>query len=125
MSASTVQNQETLLNYFKIANTGNLDKMKAAIREMCTLNYKLHDPSTGKPEVGIDEVISQMEEFSQNNSNLKVEVQDIFSVEDKTATRVTYEWTNKNTGVVTKGMGIVITRFENGKDAEEWQVMTS
>jgi hypothetical protein len=125
MCASTVQNQETLLNYFKIANTGNLEKMKAAIREMCTHNYMLHDPSTGKPEVGIDEVISQMEEFTQNNSNLKVEVQDIFGVGDKTATRVTYEWINKNTDVVTKGMGIVISRFENGKLVEEWQVMAS
>lgn len=58
-----------------------------------------------------------------NISNPKVEIQDIFGTGDKTATRITFEWIDDATQELKKGTGIIISRFENGKFAEDWQVM--
>jgi hypothetical protein len=61
--------------------------------------------------------------FMNSILNPKVDILDIMLEGEKTATRAVYEWTDIQTNETKKGVGIFIHRFENGKIAEEWQVM--
>ena len=114
---------ETLQRWFEVFNTGDLEKMKAVAEELCTPGYILHDPSYPKAEVTLAEFFEGFEPFLKTVHNPKVEIQDVIQEGEKTATRVNYEWQDIKTKEQKKGTGIFIHRFEDGKIAEEWQVM--
>lgn len=117
------QKQEIIRQWFEVFNTGDIEKMKAVAKELSTPEYKLHDPSYQKSDVTLAEFFEGFEPFMRSILNPKVEIQDLILEGEKTATRVTYEWKDAVTNESKKGTGIFIHRFENGKIAEEWQVM--
>jgi len=114
---------EALRRWFEVFNTGDLGKMKAVAEELCTPDYRLHDPSYPKAEVTLAEFFEGFEPFMKTVLNPKAEILDVIQEGEKTATRVFYEWQDVETKEHKRGTGIFIHRFENGKIAEEWQVM--
>lgn len=124
MAASANPKCEILRQWFEAFNTGDLEKMKAVAKELSTPDYKLHDPSYPKSVLTLVEFFEEFEPFLRSITNPIVDIQDMLVEGEKTATRVVYMWTDIETRQPKKGTGIFIHRFEDGKIAEEWQVMT-
>jgi predicted SnoaL-like aldol condensation-catalyzing enzyme len=123
MSTETQKNQEVLIGLFKIMNMGDMAQVRKALMEVCTEGYVIHDPSTPNIQPGIANYIESLNQFMKENSEPRVIIEDMFGVGDKVVTRAVFEFIELKTHEQKKMTGIVISRFENGKIAEEWQVL--
>jgi predicted ester cyclase len=97
--------------------------MKKELEEICTQDYMLHDPSAPNFKPGLADFLEGWVQMVGNFKEIRLNIEDMFGVGDKVISRGIFEWTDAKTQEKNKVMAIVISRFENGKLAEEWQVM--
>ena len=122
MATVVNQNRDILQHFFDALNSGDVERVKAVFKEYYSPNYRLHFPNSRKPETTFEEFFGFIDHEIGKMVNVKWETQDFLQDGDKTATRGTFEWTNPETNEFHKEMTIFITRFEDGKIVEEWQL---
>lgn len=119
------QNKAGLTRVFEAINTGNLDLFS----EIFAPSYSYHSP------LGVE--IQGSEGFKQSFSmmlkafpDIHCEIEEMFAVEDKVATRFTMrgtfkgEWMGMNpTGKAFSVSGILVTRWVDGKEVQAWESM--
>jgi ketosteroid isomerase-like protein len=117
------KNMQVLKHWFETVSKGDIAKMRKELAEILTKDYLLHDPSTPNIQPGREKYLESFEQDIKNMVGIRVNVENMFGVEDKVATQGIFEWLDVKTQERKKMMGIIISRFENGKLAEEWQVL--
>jgi predicted SnoaL-like aldol condensation-catalyzing enzyme len=122
MSDQTKKNMQVLRYLFDTMNKGDIPQTRKVVEEVCTEDYLLHDPSTPDLKPGIKKYLESFDQFWGENTGLHVVVEDMFGDGDKTVTRGCFEYVENKTQEKKKMVAIFISRFENGKIAEEWQV---
>jgi steroid delta-isomerase-like uncharacterized protein len=119
---STEQNKATIRRWFDEAwNNGNF----ASAGEMYSTNYILHDPSGPVPSPeGLTQLITA---YRTGFPDLHVSIEDMVAEEDKVASRFIVRGTHKGelmgippTGKQVTVSSILISRFADGKWAEDW-----
>ena len=123
MSDQTEKNMQVLRNLFDTMNKGDIPQTRKVIEEICTEDYLLHDPSTPDLKPGIKKYLESFDQFWGENSGIHVVAEDMFGEGDKTVTRGYFEYVENKTQEKKKMVEIFISRFENGKIAEEWQIL--
>jgi ketosteroid isomerase-like protein len=123
MSDQTQKNMQVLKHWFETVSKGDIAKMMKELAEIITKDYLLHDPSAPNLQPGREKCLESFEQDIKNMVGIRVNIENMFGVEDKVATQGIFEWLDVKTQERKKMMGIVISRFENGKLAEEWQVL--
>ena len=123
MSDQTKKNMQVLRYLFDTMNKGDIPQTRKVIEEICTEDYLLHDPSTPDFKPGIKKYLESFDQFWGENTGLHVVVEDMFGDGDKTVTRGYFEYVENKTQEKKKMVEIFISRFENGKIAEEWQIL--
>ena len=123
MSTDTQKNMQILRRWLKIVMTDDVEKMKKEWKEISTDNYWLHDPSTPNLPPGREKYLETFEQDMKNSAKRRIDIKDMFGVEDKVVTLVYYEFLEVKSREKKKVMAIGISRFEKGKIAEEWQVL--
>lgn len=108
----------------QVFNGRDLDK----VADLFTENYVMHDPSAPEEPRGVDGMKQYVSMFLTAFSDLRITIEDQLVNGDKVATRFSATGTHDGDlmGIAPSGnhvqvSGIIITRFENGKIAEEWQ----
>lgn len=123
MSNDVQKNMQVLRHWFDFVNKGgNFAKMKKAWADICTDGYTLHDPSTPDLKPGLAAYMEFFDQAYKNMADMRINIDEMFAVEDKVVSRGIFEWVEGKPHEKKKMMFIVISRFENGKIAEEWQV---
>jgi predicted SnoaL-like aldol condensation-catalyzing enzyme len=122
MSTDTQKNTQVLRDWVDTMNKGDYAQVKKALEKLGTEDYCLHDPNPANCAQGLKNYIVDFDKWWRGISDLHVVVEDVFGAGDKTATRATIEYIENNTREKKKNEIIFISRFENGKIAEEWQV---
>jgi predicted SnoaL-like aldol condensation-catalyzing enzyme len=122
MSIQVQQNMEVIRNWFKVLNSGDIDEIRKYIRKMSSPNYMLHNPSLPDYKAGIDYLLAWFDQVIARHENIHAVIDDMFGVDDKVVYRLTLESTDVETRQKQNVQEIVISRFEDGKIVEEWEV---
>jgi ketosteroid isomerase-like protein len=122
MSDQVQKNMQVLRDLFDLINKGDIPRSRKAMQEACTEDYRIHDPGTPDIEPGMKKYLEYADQFWGSITGLHLVVEDIFGDGDKTVMRGYSEYVEKKTQEKKKVAFIVISRFENGRIAEEWQV---
>jgi predicted SnoaL-like aldol condensation-catalyzing enzyme len=123
MSTETQKNMQVLRHWFETLEKGNHSQKMKELKDICTEGYVIHDPSTPNIQPGIANYIESFNQFMKENAGPRVIIEDMFGVGDKVVSRAVFEFIELKTHEQKKMTGIVISRFEDGKLAEEWQVL--
>jgi ketosteroid isomerase-like protein len=114
--------KDTIFRWFRAVNEGDVPLLEKLADELFTPDFMEHDPRMPDFEpgsAGIKKIIHQVrEEFS----GIHATVHEIFSCEDKVAYRFTLSMTEISSGEVVNVQLLALTRFDDGKMAEEWQL---
>ena len=107
----------------EIFTQGNLD----AADEIYAPNYVGHDPSNPEDIRGLEAAKQAAADYREAFPDLQVTVEDLIAEGDKVAARVRFSGTHQGEldGIAPTGRrvdctGIVISRIEGGKIAEDW-----
>ena len=122
MSQDPRKNMEVLRHFLDTMNENDTIRTMKELGEILTEDYVLHDPSLPDLKPGRAAFLEFFEQSLKENANHRVTVDDMFGLEDKVVTRGIYEYTDLKVNEHRKMMMIVISRFEDGKLAEEWGV---
>jgi steroid delta-isomerase-like uncharacterized protein len=116
-------NKATLRRVPEEIFTGNLD----LVDELFTSDYVMHDPGLPEEVAGTEGFKGYVSAFRSAMPDIKITVEDQIAEGDVVATRWTGRGTHEGdmfgvpgTGRAVTIEGIIITRFEGGKIAEEW-----
>ena len=123
MSDQVQKNIQVLKHWFETVCKCDINEIMKEWEEISTENYWIHDPSTPNLQPGRDKYLESFEQDMKNTAERRIDIEDMFGEEDKVVTLGTYEFVEVKTREKKKMMVIGISRFENGKIAEEWQVM--
>jgi ketosteroid isomerase-like protein len=123
MSEQVQRNMQVLRHWFDTLNKRDITEIRKAWEEIYTEDYVLHDPHEPGFSTGFEDSWKGVLSFVENYSELRVNVLDMFGAEDKVATAAILELVDASTQEKTKLMALVISRFEDGKIAEEWQIV--
>ena len=123
MSTVTQKNKQVLKHVFEAVNKGDISQMKKELAEILTPDYVLHGSSNPNLQPGRDNYIEFFDQDSKNFGEFQFIVEDMFGFEDKVVTRGFFSSVELKSHEKTTMAVIVISRFEHGKIAEEWQVM--
>jgi hypothetical protein len=91
-----------------------------------TTNYRghmLHDPSGGERDAG--EYPARIEEFRSRYPGVRFSADRVFEGADHRSTLTHAEWRDPQTGDLLVANGINVSRFEDGKLAEEWAIWSA
>lgn len=114
------RNKQFVIDHFNdLVNKKDLD----AITRNFSADFVDHDGPGGKPG-GRDDTRSAMETLFANAPDVRVEVRDALSDEDKVVARNVWTGTNSQTGQRFEIHGFVLWRFSEGKFVERWAVVT-
>ena len=123
---STEENKVKQLRVWEeIINKGDL----AVADELFATNYIYHGPvgMEFKGPEGLKQLISM---FRNALPDIHVTVEDMIAEGDKVVTRITGRGTHEGelmgippTGKQTNVTGIIITRWESGKEVESWEIL--
>jgi steroid delta-isomerase-like uncharacterized protein len=101
----------------EVFNKGNLD----VADELCTSDYVYHGP--GDHELrGSNELKTLVKALRIHFPDLNVMVEDMVAEDEKVAHRWTMQGTHKDTKKRLINKGMIITRFVDGKVAEDWEL---
>ena len=107
----------------EIHTQGNLD----AADEIYAPNYVGHDPSNPEDIRGLEAAKQAAADYRKAFPDLQVTIEDLIAEGDKVATRVRFRGTHQGelegmapTGRRVESTGIIISRIEGGKIAEDW-----
>jgi pimeloyl-ACP methyl ester carboxylesterase/ketosteroid isomerase-like protein len=118
----TVENQTLLREWFAAVNTADLPRLDQLAGEIFTVDFMLHDPRLPDFEAGPVGVKKFIHQVLADNTDVRITIQDIFSQQDRTATRYTVSMTERASGKRVSAQLLSIDRFVDGKIAEEWQL---
>jgi steroid delta-isomerase-like uncharacterized protein len=123
--ASSEGNKAAVREFFACANRGDFDKLK----EVVSPDYVLHDPALPEAVRGIEGAAELIEMYRSGIRGLRVTIEQQLADGDFVATRYTCRGTHEGDimGVPATGRdvtiaGLVISRFQDGKVVEEWEV---
>jgi len=121
MSNSSEDNKAAVRACFQAASEGNFD----AFESILTPGYVLH-PEEVRGAAGLAEMVSM---YRSAMSDLHVDIEHQFTEGDYVATRVTIRGTHDGDLMGTPATGrkvafsaLTISRCENGRIAEEWEI---
>ena len=107
----------------EVFTQGNLD----AADEIYAPNYVGHDPSNPEDIRGLEAAKQAAADYRKAFPDLQVTVEDLIAEGDKVAARVRFRGTHQGEleGIAPRGKrvestGIIISRIEGGKIAEDW-----
>jgi predicted SnoaL-like aldol condensation-catalyzing enzyme len=123
MSNDVQNNMQVLRHWYETVQKGDFIKMKNEWADICTDGYTLHDPSTPDLKPGKANFMEFFDQAFKNMSDIRLKIEEIFGGGDKVVSQGIFEWVEGKPPEKKKMMGIIISRFEDGKVAEEWQVM--
>ena len=103
-------------------NDHSLSTMEALVDEFITADYVLHDPGIPDLLPGPEGLKQFARSALEGMPDIRITVQDLFAEEDRVAARFIIHSTDASTGKPQSIQGISISRFVNGKIAEEWQL---
>lgn len=123
--APSDENKATVRQFFACASGGDLDDLGA----VATPDYVLHDPTLPEDVRGLDGVRELAEMYRSGMSGLQVTIEHQLADGDHVATRYTCRGTHSGDimGTPASGRevaisGLVVSRFQDGRVAEEWVV---
>jgi steroid delta-isomerase-like uncharacterized protein len=124
---STEQNKEHIRRWFEALNEGTaLD----FIDETYAADYVLHDPSLAQPVRGVEGIRAFMSAVVTAFPDARFTVEELIAEGDKVVQRCSVRGTHQGEflGIPPTGNQVaipfmIITRFANGKIAEEWQLL--
>ena len=119
MSDETQKNMQVMKHIYETINKGDISQMKKEMAEILTPGYVLHGSANPNLQPGRDNFLEDL----KNSGEFQVIVEDLFGCEDKVVTRGFFSSVNLKSHKKSKMAVIVISRFEHGKIAEEWQVL--
>lgn len=116
------QNEINLQSWFEALNQGDVSKLDRLADQLFTPDFTWHDPRTPDPQPGPEGVKKFIQQLFADNTGIQVTVHDIFSFEDKTASRFSVAMRNIASGEPVNLQLLAIDRFTGGRIAEEWQL---
>jgi steroid delta-isomerase-like uncharacterized protein len=123
--ASSEGNKAAVREFFACASRGDFDKLNAVVSP----DYVLHDPALPEAVRGIEGAAELIEMYRSGIRGLRVTIEQQLADGDFVATRYTCRGTHEGDimGVPATGRdvtiaGLVISRFQDGKVVEEWEV---
>lgn len=122
---SNDENTNAILSWFDILNQGDLVLLDQKADELFTDDFVWHDPRMLASGCGPELVKKFIHQVLQENTDVHVTVNDIFSVGDKTASRFSVSMTEVSSGEQVKIQLLAIDRFVGGQIAEEWQLSSA
>ena len=115
---STEQNKTEIVRWEAAYNEGNLEKLDRLADEQCTVDYALHGADgTSTGPAGLKQSVRA---FVANWSGMHVTLDDLIAEGDKVASRWTVRGTDAKQHKKMALMMLGISRFVEGKVAEEW-----
>lgn len=118
----TDEKKDVILRWFDTLNQGDLPLLDRLADELFTADFVEHDPRMPDFELGPQGVKNFIHQVLKENTGVQVTVHDIFESGDKTAYRATVAMTDAVSKKTVQVMLLAITRFEDGRCAEEWQL---
>ncbi len=122
---SSEDNKAAVRDFFDRAGSGELDSLDAVVHT----DYVLHDPAIPEPVRGIDGARELVETYRSGLAGLRVTIEHQIADGDHVATRYTCRGRHEGdimgtpaTGRDVEISGLVISRFQDGKVVEEWEV---
>jgi steroid delta-isomerase-like uncharacterized protein len=122
---SSEDNEAVVRACFQAGTDGNLGALDAIISP----NFLLHDPSSPEEVRGVEGLKALVESYRNAVPDLRVTIEHQFSEGDYVATRWTARGTHEGElmGVPATGRdvtltGITVSRCQDGKIVEEWEV---
>jgi steroid delta-isomerase-like uncharacterized protein len=107
----------------EVFTQGNLD----VLEEIYAPNYVGHDPTNPEDIRGLEAAKQDAADYRKAFPDLQVTIEDLIAEGDKVATRVRFRGTHQGelegiapTGRRVESTGIIISRIEGGKIAEDW-----
>ena len=122
MTTVVHQNSDILQYFFDALNSGDIERMKAVFKEYYSTKFRLHYPGSKKPEMTFQDYLDFIGVEIGKASNVKWETQDFLRDGERTATRGMFTRIDLETNELHKEAVIFITRFEDGKVMEEWEL---
>jgi steroid delta-isomerase-like uncharacterized protein len=124
---STEQNKQHIRNWFEALNQGTALEI---IDDTYAADYVLHDPSLPEPVRGVEGIRAFMSAVVAAFPDAHYTVEDLIAEGDKVVQRCSVRGTHGGeflglpaTGKQVAFPFMIITRFEGGKIAEEWQML--
>jgi ketosteroid isomerase-like protein len=119
---SNAENEKLILRWFEAVNKADVPQLEQLADELFTTDFIEHDPSMPNFEPGPAGVKALIHQIRGENTGIQAAVHDIFSQGDKVAYRFTLTMTNTASGELLNMQFLAISRFLDGKMAEEWQL---
>lgn len=123
--APSEENKTAVREFFACASGGDLEELGAVVSP----DYVLHDPALPEDVRGLEGARKLVEMYRDGMSDLAVTIDHQLADGDHVATRYTCRGTHTGdifgtpaTGRDVTIAGLVISRFENGLVAEEWEI---
>ena len=119
---SAEQHKATLRRILEGWNTHSLSAMEALADELLTTDYVLHDPDIRDLPPGPEGIKQFARGVLEHMPDIHITIQDLVAEEDRVAGRFTVNSTDASTGKPQSLQVMSISRFVDGKIAEEWQL---
>ena len=122
----TAHNKGVVQRWFDAINKKDLFVCEKIADETYAPIFRLHDPSYPQSTTpfpgpaGAKEFVRQL---ITNSPDVHLTIDDMVAEGDKVVFRFTIESTDKTTGKQVRSIAISIIRFEDGKFAEEWELV--
>lgn len=123
--APSEENKAAVRQFFATASGGDLDDLGAVVSP----DYVLHDPALPEDVRGLEGLRELVEMYRSAISDLELTIDHQLADGDYVATRYTFCGTHAGdimgtpaTGRDVTVAGLLISRFQNGMVAEEWEV---
>lgn len=115
VKAVAAQHKAVFRRYVTIWESGALDDLP----DVLAPNYVGHVASGSR---GVDGLRDRITRFRQLYPDVRFVIEDQVAEGDRVATRLTATATSSATGKVVKLVGLNVSRFQEGRIAEEWPV---
>ena len=112
--------KSTMIRWFEALNSKNIDLLDQMADEIYTTDYRLHDPGMPDMQPGPVGVKKFTRQILKDSPNSHLMVEDMLGEGDKLATRMSMKI---DPGSPVHLVGLVISRFVDGKIAEEWELV--
>lgn len=119
---SDTDHEYAIHRWFEAVNQGDLALLERLSEELFTPDFVEHDPRMQEFVPGPASVKNFTRQLLAENRDVHVSVQDIFSYGDRTAYRFTVSMTKNTSDTPLVLQVLAITRFVDGRFAEEWQL---
>jgi predicted SnoaL-like aldol condensation-catalyzing enzyme len=114
---STKQNKAQIARWAAAYNEGNLAKLDQLVDEQCTEDYVLRDPNLVTGPAGLKQAVRS---FVAGWSEMHVTIDEMIADGDHVASRWTVRGTSRSQQKEMTLVMLAISRFVEGKIAEEW-----